>query len=115
MEIEILNKILELSDNKDMVIKEYLTEDIRHKLKSFELFDSNKNDLYISMKIIIISKSTLEIIYEGTLMSIQDNFIRIQVKYKYCMNIPKDIGYIFMKFKKKTETEYYKSLLDSLS
>jgi hypothetical protein len=114
MEIEILSKLLELTNNKGEVIREYLKEDIQNKLESFELFDPIKNDLYISMKIIVISKSTLEILYEGILTSIQSDFLRLQVKSKYCINVPKDKEYIFMKLKKKTQKEYYKSLLKSL-
>jgi hypothetical protein len=115
MDIEILSKLLELSNNDGEVIREYLDENTQSKLKSFELYDPIQNDLYISMKIIIISKSTLEIIHEGVLISIHDTFLRIQIKYKYNISISKELGYIFMKSKNKTQKEYYKCLLDSLS
>ena len=116
MNIEILEVLLQNSKNTDKAIREYLDESVDKKLTKYELFDCKINELYLSTRIIVISKSTLDILYEGSVMGIYDDIIRLKVKSKYCINIHKDEGYIFMKTKKsKVKQEYYKQLLDSLS
>ena len=116
MNIEILKTLLQNSQNQGKTIREYLDESIELKLTKYELFDISKNELYLSTRIIVISKNTLDILYEGTVMGIYDDMIRLKVKSKYCINIHKDEGYIFMKTKKsEIKKEYYKQLLDSLS
>lgn len=116
MNIELLHTLLKYSQNKDITIREYLDEDIKKKIRLYELYDINLNELYISTRVIIISKSTLDILYEGNIMGVYDDLLRINIKYKYCINVPKDSGYIFMKTKKNiAQQEYLKKLLENLS
>tara|TARA_Y100001958_G_C21246773_1_gene577488 strand:- start:3677 stop:4027 length:351 start_codon:yes stop_codon:yes gene_type:complete len=116
MNIELLHILLKYSQNRSQTIREYLDENVQKKIRLYELYDINLNELYLSTRVIIISKSTLDILYEGTIMGIYDDILRINIKSKYCINVPKDSGYIFMKTKKNiAQQAYLKKLLKTLS
>jgi hypothetical protein len=116
MNIEPLEPLLTIYEDKDKVFREYLPINVTNKIKNFIYFDKEKNDIYLSEVIILLSKNTGEIFKNGKIIAIENDYATIKCANNICMRLNMNDYYVFIKQKGgKTNRDFYKALLNKLS
>ena len=113
-EIEILEKLINVSNNKKNTILFFLDNSYQQKLKNTELVDSKS--IYLDNKIYLVTKNTLELKYNGRLQYYKNNKLGLKINNNYVIYIT-DLKhyYIFRNIiKKNNQTLFYNKLLTEL-
>tara|TARA_B100001093_G_C26454476_1_gene853738 strand:- start:128 stop:475 length:348 start_codon:yes stop_codon:yes gene_type:complete len=115
MNVNPLDCILEIYNNKDKVFQEYLDKTDINKIKGYLYFDETIRDLYLNDNISLIQKNTGKYFKKGKIISIDENMITIKLSNHY-ITVNKNNYYIFIKDKKNklNNREFYKALLNQL-
>lgn len=114
MDIEILNKLITVSNNKKNTILFFLDKQYQQKLKNTELVDSES--IYLDNKIFLVTKNSLELKYNGKLQYYKNNKLGLKINNNYVIYI-EDLNnyYIFRNIiKNNDQTLFYKKLLKEL-
>ena len=114
MEIEILEKLISVSNNKKNTILFFLDKSYQQKLKNTELVDTKS--IYLDNKIYLVTKNTLELKYIGKLEYYKNNKLGLKINNNYVIYITDlDNYYIFRNIiKKNDQTLFYNKLLKEL-
>ena len=115
MDIEPLQCILEIYNNKNKVFQEYLDKKTSKQLNNYTYLDENEQDLYLNDNVAFVKKNTGQFYKKGKIISINEDIITIKIS-TYNFNVNKNEYYIFIKEKKnkKNNREFYKALLNQL-
>ena len=115
MNINPLDCILEIYNNKDKVFQEYLDKNTVNKIKGYSYFDERNKDLYLNDNIILIQKNIGKYFKKGKIISIEEDLITVKLS-GYYITVNKNNYYIFIKDKKNklNNREFYKALLNQL-
>ena len=105
MDTEILEDILDLTEDKQNTIVYFLNPDIQQKLLNFYLYDKKDNDIFIDQHIILIKKNNLHIEDKGFIISLDKNKIGISVNNIYNKYFSMNDYYIFLKNKQSRTSE----------
>ena len=110
--LEPLKTIINLTTDKKLTIIFFLNDNLQCKLKEYELIDDN---FYLNDFVCIIKKNNLENIYNGKIISVNDNEITIK-NNQHNITIDTDLYYVFVKrnLSKNNDRQFYKSLLEKL-
>ena len=110
--LEPLKTIINLTTDKKLTIIFLLNDNLQCKLKEYELIDDN---FYLNDFVCIIKKNNLENIYNGKIISVNDNEITIK-NNQHNITIDTDLYYVFVKrnLSKNNDRQFYKSLLEKL-
>tara|TARA_B100001094_G_scaffold300559_1_gene326087 strand:+ start:1595 stop:1957 length:363 start_codon:yes stop_codon:yes gene_type:complete len=114
MNIEILDKLVKVSNNKKNTILFFLDKQYQQKLKNTELVDSKS--IYLDNKIFLVTKNSLELKYTGKLQYYKNNKLGLKINNNYIIYI-EDLNnyYIFRNIiKNNNQTLFYNKLLKEL-
>jgi len=116
MNIEILGSLLSLYKNKQSILYYYVSDCTKDIIKNAILYDPDIDELHDNDVIYVINKSNLQIEDIGKLINQTNDTLRLKIKYKYTITIPKDDYYIFFERKKskKEQRDLFASLLKML-
>lgn len=115
MDIEPLQSILEISNNRQKTILYYVSDEIKYQLQNLE-YQQHMKDLYVNEHIYLLSKNTLELQHHGIITNIQDNQITIKKNNYFFIHINPQQYYIFVKHSRKIskQRDFMEELLDQL-
>ena len=113
MNLEPLSKILKLYKNKNKVFETFFLEETLKKIKNKYFYDENQNELYLNDNITLVKKNTGKFYKSGKIIAINQKKITIKTNNNY-ITIDSNEYYIFIKYTKKKNKEFYKALLDIL-
>jgi len=110
--LEPLKTIINLTTDKKLTIIFFLNDNLQCKLKDYELIDDT---FYLNDSVCIVKKNNLENIYNGKIISVNDNEITIK-KNQHNIIINTELYYVFVKrnLSKNNDRQFYKSLLEKL-
>ena len=94
MDIEPLQSILEISNNRQKTILYYVSDEIKYQLQNLE-YQQHIKDLYVNEHIYLLSKNTLELQHHGIITNIQDNQIHIKYYFQFLYIVFYQFFYIF--------------------
>ena len=112
MDIEILKSILTISSDKHDTLMYFLSENIKERVEYLPLLVDDK--IYLNDKIYCIGKHNLELEYAGNVKHIDD---RLMIKHNgLSVYIDPNQYYIFVEpnQSRKSDRQFYESLLKSL-
>ena len=110
--IEILETYLKLSKDKQSSLLEFLSDELRKKLKDYKLVE----DIYINDKVILIKKNKLKLELEGKIYKTRKDFISIRKSNNVNITTEKNNYYIFVKSLKNKNNDriFFEALLKQL-
>jgi len=110
--LEPLKTIIDLTTDKKLTILFFLNDNLQCKLKEYELIEDT---FYLNDFVCIVKKNNLENIYNGKIISVNDNEITIK-NNQHNIIIDTDLYYVFVKrnLSKNNDRQFYKSLLEKL-
>ena len=110
--LEPLKTIIDLTTDKKLTILFFLNDNLQCKLRDYELIDDT---FYLNDFVCIVKKNNLENIYNGKIISVNDNEITIK-NNQHNITIDTDLYYVFVKrnLSKNNDRQFYKSLLEKL-
>ena len=114
MNIEILKDILSIYKNKQSILHYYLSDKVKETIIGCDLYDPSTSQLFLNDTIYVINKSTLLLDTRGKITSIDQDKIRLYVNYQYIIQIKPSEYYIFVKKNRKTQRDFYTSILHNL-
>lgn len=114
MNIEILKDILSIYKNKQSILYYYLPDKVKETINGCDLYDPATSQLFLNDTIYVINKSNLLLETSGKITSIDQDKIRLYVKYQYIIQINPSEYYIFVKKNRKTQRDFYTSILHNL-
>lgn len=113
MNIEPLQKIMNLSNDKKNTLLYFLDPNIIQKVYKHDL---EFNQFYINDKVFCIKRNTLELSYEGKILCIDNKRIGIKKTKHITIYINPKKYYIFVKqsTNAKNQKDFFKKLLEEL-
>lgn len=113
MDIEPLENILQIYNNKEFIFESFLTNETLRKIKNKSFYNPNKSDIFLNDNITLIKKNTGKFYKSGKVIAIDENKITIKTSTNY-ITIDSKKYYLFIKEKKKKDKDFYKALFNSL-
>tara|TARA_B100001094_G_scaffold116751_1_gene112614 strand:+ start:575 stop:946 length:372 start_codon:yes stop_codon:yes gene_type:complete len=117
IDMEPLQSILKIYQNKDEVFKQYLPSKTIEKIQGSVFYNEKEETLFLDENVTFVKKNTGLIDKKGKVICIRDDLITLKTINKANITMNKNEYYIFIQQRKnkKNNRNFYKSLLNELN